>query len=150
MMSVALVPVGDDDAESLAELRVSAMRESLEALGRFDPVRARSRFLDRFDAGHTRAIVVEGERVGFVVVRPVVDHLLLDHLYVSPSAQSRGAGSQVLQLVFAEADAANKSLRVAALKGSRSNDFYVRHGFSQVEAAEWDNYYVRAPRGRRA
>jgi hypothetical protein len=33
------------DAEALVQLRIAAMRESLEHLARFDPVRARERFL---------------------------------------------------------------------------------------------------------
>jgi hypothetical protein len=37
-----------DDAQMLADIRVESMRPSLEALNRFDPVRARDRFLSTF------------------------------------------------------------------------------------------------------
>ena len=37
------------DGEALASLRVAAMRESLERIGRFDPQRARQRFLATFE-----------------------------------------------------------------------------------------------------
>ena len=67
---LVFVPVAASDAEDLASLRVEAMRESLERIGRFDPVRARQRFLSSFLAEHTRAIVLEGQTVGFFVVRP--------------------------------------------------------------------------------
>ena len=50
------------DAEALVALRVLAMRESLERLGRFDPVRSRERFLSAFSPQHTRHILVDGER----------------------------------------------------------------------------------------
>lgn len=123
------------------------MRASLESLGRFDPVRARARLADGFSASCTSHVVVNGERVGFVVLRPHDDHLLLDHLYFWPSHQGKGYGSQVLAQVFAQADAQGKPVRVGSLKGSRSNDFYRRHGFQLVGAGEWDNYYVRAPLG---
>ncbi len=43
------------------------MRESLERIGRFDPVRARERLTLGFSSAHTRHIVDEGERVGLVV-----------------------------------------------------------------------------------
>jgi len=142
---LSLHAVTQDDRHALAELRVGAMQESLEALGRFDPERARARFLDGFDPTNTRAVVSGGRRVGFVVVRPVESHLLLDHLYIELPSQGLGYGSAVLKAIFAEADAKNMDLRVGALKGSRSNDFYVRHGFNLVTSAEWDNYYVRAP-----
>ena len=138
--------VDASDAEELASLRVEAMRESLERIGRFDAMRARSRFLDIFSAEHTRAIVLNGERVGFFVVRPQGETLLLDHLYVSPSHQNRGIGAAVLQMVFAIADEGGRIVRVGALRGSDSNRFYARHGFDLVQETEFDNYYLRKGR----
>lgn len=119
------------------------MRESLERIGRFDESRARSRFLSTFAAEFTRHIEVDGERVGFVVLTRHQDHLSLDHLYILPGSQSVGTGSAVLGLLFAEADSARKSIRVGALKGSDSNQFYTRHEFEFVESGEFDNYYLR-------
>ena len=133
-----------DDADALVALRLAAMRESLERIGRFDPVRARERFLGGFAPERTRHIVADGQRVGFVVIKPVEQGLLLDHLYIAPQFQRRGIGAAVLADVFAQADAQAMLLRVGALRGSDSNRFYQRHGFELVESAEWDNYYVRA------
>jgi GNAT superfamily N-acetyltransferase len=133
----------ESDAEALVALRILAMRESLERVGRFDPQRARQRFLSTFAPKHTRHIIVAGERAGFVVVRPDGEGLLLDHLYIDPRFQNRGIGAAVLQRVFAEADAARLPLRVGALRGSDSNRFYARHGFALVKEDGWDNYYVR-------
>src|SRR5262245_28597038 len=126
------------DAESLVALRIEAMRASLQRIGRFDPQRARDRFLSGFSPSHTWHIESLGERVGFFVVRPDDHALLLDHLYVHPTHQGRGIGAQVLAHVFALADAAAKPLRVGALKGSDSNRFYIRHGFRLIEEAEFD------------
>jgi GNAT superfamily N-acetyltransferase len=144
--TVTLEAVVPEDAESLVTLRIEAMRESLERVGRFDPQRARARFLESFEPKFTRAIVQDGQRVGFAVVRPHSDCLLLDHLYVHPSHQNRGIGAAALQVVFAEADARGKKLRVGALRGSDSNRFYQSHGFEFAEEAEFDIYYVRRPR----
>ena len=120
------------------------MRESLEHLGRFDPQRARLRFLAGFDPAHTRHLRVDGERAGFVVLRPNgQDELLLDHLYVLPHQQGRGVGAAVLREVFAQADASASRVRVGALRESAANRFYARHGFVLVERGEWDNYYLR-------
>jgi len=143
--AIQLSPVTTEDAPALADLRVEAMRESLEAIGRFDPLRARARFLASFTQEDTQAILADGERVGFVVIRHLPDHILLDHLYILPAHQGRGIGAQVLQMLFALADSAGLPVRVGALKGSRSNAFYQRHGFVLVESAEWDNYYQRPP-----
>jgi GNAT superfamily N-acetyltransferase len=130
------------DAEELASLRVEAMRESLERIGRFDPTRARERFLSGFNPEQTRHVLLSSANVGFVVVRPIETGLLLDHLYVKPACQGKGIGAAVLREVFAEARAVNCSVRVGALRESRSNQFYARHGFVWVEQAEFDNYYV--------
>ena len=143
--SVSLRSVRAEDGSALAEIRARAMRPSLEAVGRFDPQRVRGRFLETFDPECTRAIVVAGERVGLVVVRPVGEHLLLDHLYVEPASHGAGIGSAVLKLVVAEARAARKTLRVGALKQSPSNEFYARHGFELESQGEWDNYYALQP-----
>jgi GNAT superfamily N-acetyltransferase len=131
------------DAEELIFLRIEAMRDSLERIGRFDPVRARERFLSTFSPERTRHILLKGARVGFVVVKQQDEGLLLDHLYVHPSFQGQGIGSAVLMHVFAEAKISSQSIRVGALRNSDSNRFYVRHGFQLVEQAEYDNYYVR-------
>jgi GNAT superfamily N-acetyltransferase len=142
-MAIELVAATVDDAEALVRLRIIAMRESLERIGRFDPERARERFLSTFQPQHTRHILVDGERAGFVVVKPDGDGLLLDHLYINPRFQNRGVGASVLAIVFAEADAARAWLRVGALRGSDANRFYLRHGFALVKEDVWDNYYMR-------
>jgi GNAT superfamily N-acetyltransferase len=147
--AVHFEPVSPGDAEALVALRIAAMRESLERIGRFDPQRARERFLAGFAPEYTHHLVVDTQRVGFVVVRPVGDDLLLDHLYIQPACQGRGIGAAVLAHVFAQADALGKAVRVGALRESDANRFYARHGFALVEQAEWDNYYIR-PAGRPA
>jgi len=142
-VSISFAPVLAADAGQLADLRVEAMRESLERVGRFDAARARARLLDGFAPEHTRWIVADGERVGFFVLRPQDDGLLLDHLYIRPACQGRGAGAAALQAIFAQADARGCELRVGALRESDANRFYLRHGFRIVRQEAFDNYYVR-------
>lgn len=140
---VSFEPAIDGDFEALASLRIAAMRPSLERIGRFDPVRARERLRATFSPSHTRHILVDGERIGFVVVKPKDDALMLDHLYIQPGAQGGGIGAAVLGQVFAEADAACLDLHVGALRDSDANRFYMRHGFRELRREEFDNYYVR-------
>jgi GNAT superfamily N-acetyltransferase len=131
------------DAEALAAIRVEAMRESLERVGRFDPIRAKDRFLSSFSSAHTHHILLHGRKVGFFVLKPGADGLLLDHLYVRPGYQGQGIGAAVLAEVFEQADRVACQVRVGALRESASNRFYERHGFGLVEQTEFDNYYVR-------
>ena len=145
MSAIALKPATAEDAAQLAELRVRAMRPSLEAVGRFDPERARTRLLDSFDPSVTWHILKEGKSVGLLVLREKHDHLLLDHLYVEPASQGQNVGNEVMQYVLSQAKQQGLPVKVGALKGSRSNEFYMRHGFTLESAAEWDNHYSWEP-----
>ncbi|MEX3764837.1 GNAT family N-acetyltransferase [Paraburkholderia phenoliruptrix] len=144
-MDLAFLATTESDADTLADIRTAAMRESLERIGRFDPQRARERFLASFDPALCWFIETDGIRTGFIVIRPQEDHWLLDHFYILPEHQSRGIGAAVLREVSESADAQRMPIRVGALRGSDSNRFYQRHGFVQSDEAEWDIYYVRRP-----
>ncbi len=132
-----------EDLDELVALRIEAMRESLERIGRFDPARARERFVAGFEPGCTRFIVVRGERVGFVVVKDTETGVLLDHLYLRPSAQGVGLGGAVLRDVIEAAEQGGSTLHVGALRGSSANRFYRRYGFEAVSESDWDIYYRR-------
>lgn len=146
MPEFAFQAATDEDATRLAELRVRAMRESLQAAGRFDEERARARLLADYAAERTTLIVSRQCLAGFFVLREAGDELLLQHLYVDPPFQSQGLGSLVLQRIFDEADRQRRTLRVGALKGSASNRFYARRGFVEAMRTEFDVHYVRLPR----
>ena len=141
----ALKVASADDFEALHELHLRAMRESLEHLGRYDPQHARERLAAGFAPEHTHHIVVDGRRVGFVVLKPLSHVMRLDHLCIDPAAQRRGIGSQVMDWVFAQADAVQFPLELCALKGSKANHFYLRHGCVKTGEGTWDIDYVRMP-----
>jgi GNAT superfamily N-acetyltransferase len=138
-------PCLPDDLEALLELRLAAMRESLERIGRFDPARSRERFARIFDPASTRHILADGQRVGFIVMKPQAEGLLLDHFCVSPGRQGQGIGGRVLADLLADADARHLPVHLGALRESASNAFYIRHGFHQVSESEWDIFYRRDP-----
>jgi len=140
-MNYRICKVEEGEEETLAELRIAAMRPSLEAVGRFDPDRARSRFLDNFHRDATRKIEVGGTLAGFYVLKDNADHLYLDHMYIRPELQGNGLGSMILKDIIVEAQERGLPLRLGALRGSRSNRFYQSHGFVQTHEEEWDIYY---------
>lgn len=133
------------DFEELAELRIAAMRKSLEHIGRFDPQRARERLWNSFYPEHTQFIVLDGQHVGFHTFRPVEDGFYLNHLYIHPQWQGSGIGSQVLRHLLAHADALGRPVHLCALRDSAANAFYQRHGFVQTRLDDPDIYYVRVP-----
>lgn len=143
--SVAFSAVTAADFDELVALRIAAMRDSLERVGRFDPERARERLHKSFYPEHTEFVVLAAQRIGFYTFRPADDCFHLDHLYVHPSCQSRGVGSHVIRHLLFQSDARQMPVRVGALRDSPSNRFYQRHGFVQTAEDEWDIYYIRTP-----
>jgi ribosomal protein S18 acetylase RimI-like enzyme len=147
---LAYAPVGEADFDALADLRIAAMRDSLERVGRFDPERARQRLRATYAPHDTQAILLDGTRVGFYTLRRDDGALKLDHLYVVPGFQGMGVGAAVLRRVFELADAQGLAVRVGALRDSPSNRFYQRHGFVWVAEDTWDIYYERPPAASQA
>ncbi len=140
-MNLEYVQSTEADAEILASIRVRAMRPSLEALGRYDPVVAKRRFLDKYDPRNTTKIIMAGDLVGFYVILPSQDHIYLDHLYIEPLYQGGGIGTAVLNRVKVFASEKSLPIKLGALKGSRSNSFYISQGFEKTHEEEWDIYY---------
>ncbi|MEY2687652.1 MAG: hypothetical protein RL375_1850 [Pseudomonadota bacterium] len=141
----ALQAARSDDFEALLALRLRAMHDSLERIGRYDEQRARKRLADTFDPAHTHHIVVGGERVGFLVLKVTPHAMRLNHFYVDPTRQRRGIGHRVMQWICSEADRQQVPVELMALKHSPANRFYLRHGFVAVGEGEWDIDYVRPP-----
>jgi GNAT superfamily N-acetyltransferase len=135
-----------EHVEELVRIRIAAMRDSLTRIGRFDPERARERFETGFKPEYTRFILVDGQRVGFVVVKPEANGLKLDHLYIEPEHQGRGTGGKVLESIFSTTDKLGLQIEVTALRDSESNKFYRKHGFEYKDETEWDINYIRKVR----
>lgn len=140
-----LAPVATSDFDAMLALRIEALRESLERLGRFDPARARERLAAGFVPEYMRHIELEGQRIGFITLRPDAGQepasLQLDHLYIQPALQSRGIGAWVLGWAKAQAAGQGRDITLSALKQSAANRFYLRHGFVQVGEGEFDLHY---------
>ncbi|WP_216825391.1 GNAT family N-acetyltransferase [Kiloniella sp. EL199] len=88
------------DLEKLISIRIAAMKESLENIGRFDSERARKRFTSRFKPEKTTLILRDDEVIGFYVLFAIDNHLWLDHLYIDPDIQNNGVGSAVMTQII--------------------------------------------------
>ena len=139
-------PATEADFPALVTLRIVAMRESLERIGRFDPERAARRFRSTFRPDDTRLIRVADAMAGCVAWCPRDEAVRIEHFYLAPAFQRRGLGAAVLRRVFAEDGAAPARVtrfRVAALRDSDANRFYARHGFVPLSQGESDVEYER-------
>lgn len=144
-VAVSFEPVCASDLEALVELRIAAMRESLERVGRFEPGRARARLVEGFSPADTWQILAGAERVGFYALRTAQGELWLDHLYVAPAWQGQGVGGAALRRILATAEERSLAVRLSALKDSPANAFYAHYGFELVEQQGFDNYYRWSP-----
>ncbi|MBE1205527.1 GNAT family N-acetyltransferase [Aminobacter carboxidus] len=138
-------PAKASDFERLFDIRLLAMRDSLERIGRFDPERARRRFGDGFRPEHTRLILGGGQLIGCVAFGPHDGAILLEHFYLVPKAQGHGIGAAVLRQLLDEADAAGLAVRLDVLRGSDAKRLYDRHGFVETRSDELDIYMERQP-----
>ena len=140
-MNLTLAPVVDGDFEAMLALRIEALRESLTRLGRFNPEVARARLRAQFHPAWMQHLVLGGERVGYFTVEPREGEVRLHHLYLAPAAQGQGIGAWVIDKLKAR----GLPNSLAALRESRANDFYRRHGFRAVEEQDFDIEYRWEP-----
>lgn len=129
------------DLAWIVELRARVLRDDLDRLGRYDPIRVRQRMRDAFRPEFTRVIVCEDEAVGSIAVRDEVDARWIEHFYIDPSAQNRGIGTEVLTLVLADPDPRPHRLNV--LRGSPARRLYERHGFVVESEDDVDIWMTR-------
>ncbi len=131
----AFGPVTEGDFETLLALRIAAMRESLERIGRFHPDRARMRFRAAYRPEFLRKILVDGQLAGCVAFGPDPEGgeaLWLDNFYIDPTFQNRRLGGAVMAVLAAEADTAGKPVRLDVVIESDAKRFYERFGFTET------------------
>lgn len=130
MTNIKFAHATADDLERLVELRLIAMRPSLEAIGRFNPDRARQRFVNEFEPEHTRLIFENDKLVGCFALLPRKDHLYLGHFYLHPDMQGKGIGKLVMKDILGAATALKRPIKLITLNESPAIGFYEALGFS--------------------
>ena len=133
MENLRFAQATQDDLELLVDLRLKAMRPSLEAIGRFNPDRARQRFTDEYVPEHTRLILQNGKFVGCFALLPRDKHLYLGHFYLLPETQGRGIGKFVMGELLGVAKALKQPIKLIVLENSPAISFYEQFGFEISE-----------------
>ncbi|MCP1573966.1 hypothetical protein RB25_26020 [Herbaspirillum rubrisubalbicans] len=146
-MFAAFIQSRESDLERLVDIRIAAMRESLERVGRFDAQRVRERFTSTFTPETSYFIMIDGHAVGFFSLDRHHDAHVLRHFYILSQYQRRGIGAQVLKRVLADASRKGCPVKLTALRESDANRFYLNNGFLQVGEEEWDIFYAHRPKG---
>ncbi|MDC7125443.1 MAG: GNAT family N-acetyltransferase [Spirochaetales bacterium] len=130
-----------EDFDKLIDIRIRAMKPSLEKVGRFDKNRATERFRNSFIPEKTIIATKKDEILGFYMITMCEEHIFLNHLYVEPKFQNNGIGKMLLEQIKEIAIEHNKSIELEALKQSLANDFYCKNGFKKIGESDFDNLY---------
>ncbi len=142
--AIWLEPASDSDFDRLFELRMQAMKESLERIGRYDLERGRLRFRAGFRPAFTRLILHQQEGlIGCVGLGPRDDCLWLEHFYIRPSFSGIGIGTTVMTALLAEADGSGLPVRLDVVRESAAKQFYERFGFAETHRDEVDIFMER-------
>jgi len=125
----------------LVAIRIAAMKESLENIGRFDPQRARERLIENFRPADTTLVLLDETIIGFYALLRSEGIIKVEHFYILPAYQSRGIGKVVLDAIKKDARKSSCKIILSALKESKSNQFYTANGFILYEEEPFDNLY---------
>jgi GNAT superfamily N-acetyltransferase len=92
--------------------------------------------------GHTWVAEHAGQLVGFVVLEPAEDHLLVENVAVDPASQGLGIGGRLLAVAEDEARTLGlPELRLYTNEMMSENlGYYPRRGYRETHRAEQDGY----------
>ncbi len=119
----------------------AAYRDAIPADRWHEPYMAADELAEEIAAGVAFSVYADGGTpepalVGVMGIQPVRDVTLIRHAYVRTSDQRRGIGSRLLLALAARTD---RPLLIGTWAAATwATDFYQRHGFRLIEAAEKD------------
>jgi ribosomal protein S18 acetylase RimI-like enzyme len=90
-----------------------------------------AQFANLWRLDDTKIITLKGEDIGWVEYRRTGDEVFLKQLYIKPTHQRQGIGSQIIRLLNEQAGTA-KSMALFVLKNNPAFRFYQRHGFEVI------------------
>jgi ribosomal protein S18 acetylase RimI-like enzyme len=130
-MHVVLQRVGLDDVGFAFEVTEAAMRAYIEQTwNAWDANLQLENNAKSFDTSTHHLVLVDGQRAGILAVAVHESHLQLEKLYLLPSFQNLGVGSQVLRQLFELPALTGKAVRLHVLEVDQgAQRFYRRFGF---------------------
>ena len=131
-MTINLRPAYSDDYAFALNLYIEAIRPLASAWIEWVDADQKAQFASLWRPNHTRIIVLDSQDIGWVEFRQAGDELFLKQLYISPTYQRRGIGSQIIRLLN-EQGSKVKSMSLFVLKNNPAFRFYRQHGFDVVQ-----------------
>ncbi|MGJ8529534.1 GNAT family N-acetyltransferase [Maritalea sp.] len=142
-LELSFTSATSDDLERLIALRLEAMRPSLEHLGRFNPERARQRFVNEFQPECTVLVFTNNDLVGCYALIPKDSALYLGHFYVQPQYQGQGIGRVMMERIITLAETDKKDMSLIVLNESPAHRFYESYGFIVTSSDEVETHMMR-------
>jgi predicted N-acetyltransferase YhbS len=129
------------DVPDLAAITRAAYQHYVPRMGR-EPAPMSADYAAAVRDGQAWVATRDGQVVGHVVLVPRPDHLLLQNLAVSPTAQGQGVGTLLLGL--AEDEARHRQLGEIRLYTNEAMTenlaYYPRRGYTETHRATQDGY----------
>jgi len=112
------------------ELYLSAMRPLTEQLMPWDEQKQRDSFAAQWKVDEVQIVAVDGVDAGWLQVSETAAEIRLLQLFIAPSRQGEGIGTEVLRGLIAARRAAGKLMALAVLKNNPARRLYERFGFA--------------------
>ena len=138
--SFELRPAIPDDLNFAWRLYRDSMKPLTEELMTWKEEKQHAVIEAEISSGQASIIVVGGVSVGWMLVREQADEIELCQLYIEPSRQNRGIGSEIITGLMREARENSKPLTLQVVKINRAYALYERLGFIQTGASEYKRH----------
>ncbi len=121
------------DSDLTYQIKKSALKEYVEKVWGWTESFQQEYYAENFSPAHMMIIEVEQEAVGWMRTEIQEDAIYLSDLYLLPSYQNKGIGTQLIRQLQNESRAKGKPLRLEVLRVNlRAQAFYQRNGFQKT------------------
>ena len=134
-----------NDAVFARDLYFETMRGIVERLFGWNQNREEENFARFFKLDEVSIITVDGQDVGWIQTQILEKIINLGSLYVAPSMQRCGIGTQVLRMLRERAAQESKAVTLAVVKINPAREFYEKRGFRTTHEDEHKFYMSTSP-----
>jgi len=146
MTPVAQRPARTSDGEFLFALMEAALGPHWVAtLGPWEETAQRERSFATLKLARHEIIEVAGEAVGCIALERNPEQWKLNRIFLLPSHQGRGIGTQRMEALLAEADTLGVPIRLRVLHVNPARRLYDRLGFAAIGATATHFLMERLP-----
>ena len=125
----SLRPATEEDVLPMMAIGHEGLRPHVERIREWSESEEEEGFKRHFEVSKVQIVTFEGNDIGYVKVMEEPDCTLIDGIYLSKAARTKGIGSAILQNILASS---SRPVRLRVHKGNPAHRLYVRLGFQCV------------------